>query len=126
MTILLDPHTLLWVLDGSPNLPMTARRKILDSEVVVSVASVWEIAIKSAVKKLDHGDVILAELEQRLAQLRFSVLPITLDHAMRSGILPLHHRDPFDRMLAAQAQAESLPIISNDKIFDLYGIRRIW
>jgi PIN domain nuclease of toxin-antitoxin system len=126
VTLLLDTHSLLWWLENSAKMTRAASAAIRDSDVYVSVASAWEIAIKSNAKKLDHGDVVIAELEVRLREQGFAVLSITLDHAIRAGLLPLHHRDPFDRMLAAQAQAESLPIVSNDRIFDQYGIRRIW
>lgn len=126
MALLLDTHTLLWWLENSKRLSRAAYAAIGESEVYVSVASVWEIAIKASAKKLDDGDLLLMELEDKIQEQGFVVLTICLDHAIRAGMLPLHHRDPFDRMLAAQAQAESLPIISGDKIFDLYGIPRIW
>lgn len=113
-------------MEESKRLSHAAYAAIRESEVYVSVASAWEIAIKAGAKKLDHGDVALIDLEVRMREQGFIILSISLDHAIRAGLLPLHHRDPFDRMLAAQAQAESLPIVSNDKIFDLYGIRRIW
>lgn len=69
---------------------------------------------------------LVQDFSERLRQLNFEEFHISTDHAIRAGLLPPHHKDPFDRLLAAQCQAESLPIISNDKVFDLYGVRRIW
>jgi PIN domain nuclease of toxin-antitoxin system len=83
------------------------------------------MAIKNKSGKLDVEE-LLQRLETELDEEGFSVLPISLDHALRAGSLDLHHKDPFDRMLVAQAQAENLAILSNDAIFERYGARRIW
>ena len=83
------------------------------------------MAIKNKQGKLDIQD-LLDRLPQEIEEEGFLVLPISIEHGLRAGALPEHHRDPFDRMLIAQAQAEHLPIVSNDTVFDSYGIKRIW
>jgi len=105
-----------------------ARRLIEDgsNEILVSAASVWEIATKVRLGKLPTGEVLIADLDDYLAHLGFEGLPISLSHAARAGSLRGEHRDPFDRMLISQAQTENLPIISNDRIFDTYHVHRIW
>lgn len=128
MRFLLDTHTLLWCFNASPSLSARARRIIEDSsnEILVSAASAWEIATKVRLGKLPTGEELISELDRYLDQLGFDALPISLSHAARAGRLPGEHRDPFDRMLIAQAQAEALPMISNDRIFDAYRVERIW
>jgi PIN domain nuclease of toxin-antitoxin system len=125
---LLDTHTLLWWFSDDPSLSSLARQFTADIEnfAIVSAASAWEIAIKVRLGKLPTAEGLAADFENYLEREGFDPLPITLDHAIRAGLLPGFHKDPFDRMLIAQAQAESLPIISNDEIFDEYGVRRIW
>jgi PIN domain nuclease of toxin-antitoxin system len=124
---LLDTHALLWWLSDDPSLSARARRAITaaDNEIFVSAASVWELAIKNKKGRLDVQD-LLDRLPQEIEEEGFLVLPISIEHGLRAGALPEHHRDPFDRMLIAQAQAEHLPIVSNDTVFDSYGIKRIW
>ena len=97
-----------------------------DNELLVSAASAWEIATKVRLGKLHAGGELVGDFGSHLARLGCEQLPISVDHAVRAGALPGEHRDPFDRMLIAQAQAEGLPIISNDRIFDAYHVRRIW
>jgi PIN domain nuclease of toxin-antitoxin system len=128
MRFLLDTHTLLWSFNGSSSLSPRARRLIEDgsNEILVSAASAWEIATKVRLGKLPTGDVLISDLDAYLARLGCEALPISLDHAVRAGSLPGEHRDPFDRMLIAQAQAENLKLISNDRIFDSYNVHRIW
>lgn len=128
MRLLLDTHTLLWSFNAAPSLSSRARRLIEDggNEILVSAASAWEIATKVRLGKLPTGEELIADFEGYLAQLGCDALPISLEHALRAGRLPGEHRDPFDRMLIAQAQTEDLPIVSNDRIFDAYGVRRIW
>jgi len=125
---LLDTHTLLWCFNGSSSLSPRAHRLIEDgsNEILVSAASAWEIATKVRLGKLPTGEELVSDLEGYLGQLGCVPLPISLDHAVRAGRLPGEHRDPFDRMLIAQAQAEDLKIISNDRIFDDYHVQRIW
>jgi PIN domain nuclease of toxin-antitoxin system len=128
MRCLLDTHTLLWSFNGSPSLSPRARAIIEDgsNEMLVSAASAWEIATKVRLGKLQDGEELVSDLAGYLAQLGFDALPISLDHAVRAGQLAGAHRDPFDRMLIAQAQAENLKIISNDRVFDDYRVPRIW
>jgi PIN domain nuclease of toxin-antitoxin system len=126
--VLLDTHALLWWLDGDPRLPARARKLIAEegTTVFVSAASVWEIATKHRLGKLPGAAEVAEDVPACLASQGFSALDITIAHAQRAGSLPGPHRDPFDRMLIAQAQAEHLPIISIDEVFDGYGVRRIW
>jgi PIN domain nuclease of toxin-antitoxin system len=118
----------LWCFNASAELSARARRLVEDgsNEVLVSAASAWEIATKVRIGKLPTGETLISELDRYLAQLGFEALPISLKHAVRAGKLPGSHRDPFDRMLISQAQAENLPIVSNDRIFDAYHVQRIW
>jgi PIN domain nuclease of toxin-antitoxin system len=88
--------------------------------------SAWEIATKMRLGRLPSATDIVSDFEGFLQRQNFEGLPISLAHGIRAGLLPGHHKDPFDRMLIAQAQAENLPIISNDSVLDQYGIRRIW
>jgi PIN domain nuclease of toxin-antitoxin system len=128
MRVLLDTHTLLWWLDGDRKLPKTVRQLLGDAttEVLVSSASVWEITTKARIGKLPGALEVAADVPACVAQQGFSGLPISLEHGQRAGSLPGPHRDPFDRMLIAQAQAENLPLVTNERVFDTYGIRRIW
>lgn len=127
MKVLLDTHALLWWFQEDPSLSSKARRTLaaIDNQVFVSTATVWEMAIKNRAGKLEIPE-LLDELEAKLVDEGMQVLPISLDHAVRAGALPVHHKDPFDRMLVAQAQVENLSVISSDAIFEKYGIRRIW
>lgn len=127
MKVLLDTHVLLWWLSGDTKMSRRARHVIQDQEnmVLVSAASAWEIAIKSKAGKLEAGPLV-ADFQREVGEAGFSELPISSDHAIRAGLLRGPHKDPFDRMLAAQAQAEYLAVISKDKLFDDYGVRRIW
>lgn len=128
MRFLLDTHTLLWCFNAAPSLSLRARRLIEDggNEILVSAASAWEISTKVRLGKLPTGEELIADFDHYLAQLGCDALPISLEHALRAGRLPGEHRDPFDRMLIAQAQTENLPIVSNDRIFDVYAVHRIW
>lgn len=128
MRFLLDTHTLLWCFNLSPLLTPRARLIIEDgkNEILVSAVSAWEITTKVRLGKLPTGEELASDLDRYLTQLGFEELPVSIDHAVRAGGLPGEHRDPFDRMLIAQAQAEDLKIISNDRIFDAYSVQRIW
>jgi PIN domain nuclease of toxin-antitoxin system len=125
--VLLDTHVLLWWLEGATKLSRRARKAIQNqgTTVLVSAASAWEIAIKSQAGKLEAGPLV-ADFHTELEQEGFAELPISADHAIRAGLLKGPHKDPFDRMLIAQALAENVPIISNDERFDDYAVRRLW
>ena len=128
MRYLLDTHTLIWFLTNDEKLSHRARQLIESSshESFCSIASLWEIAIKVGLGKLDLGE----PFEQMFpAQLHFNhieILDITVDSLIKLTSLPFHHRDPFDRLIIAQGLAEGLPIISVDTVFDAYGINREW
>jgi len=128
LRVLLDTHTFLWWLDGDRRLPLRPRRTIADeaNAILVSAASAWEISTKVRLGKLPGAGEVAANLTACITGQQFESLDITVLHAQRAGRLPGTHRDPFDRMLAAQAQIEDLPIISNDRVFDDYGVTRIW
>ncbi len=128
MRILLDTHTLLWWLDGDKRLPPRVRRMIQASQldVLVSAVSAWEITTKARLGKLPKARDVAADVPACVHGQGFVGLPISLDHAQAAGQLPEIHRDPFDRLLAAQAQIERLAIVSTDEIFDRYGVRRLW
>jgi PIN domain nuclease of toxin-antitoxin system len=126
--VLLDTHTLLWWLDGDRRLSRRARQTVADeaNAVLVSAASAWEIATKVRIGKLPGAVDVAVDVAGCLARQRFESLDITVLHAQRAGRLPRTHRDPFDRMLIAQAQIEDLPIVTNDEVFDGYGVTRLW
>ncbi len=128
MRALLDTLTLLWWLSDDPALSRPAKKIIADikNTVVVSAASAWEIGIKVRLGKLPSAASLAADFAGNLEREGFQMLPISVDHGIRAGLLPGSHKDPFDRMLIAQAQAENLPILSNETVFDSYGLRRIW
>lgn len=128
MRVLLDTHALLWS-DLEPQRLSGRARSLLESlstEVLVSAVSAWEIVTKVRIGKLPGAGAFAADFANRIELLGFESLDISLEHALRAGQLPGPHRDPFDRMIIAQAQAENLAIVSNEKVFDGYGVRRIW
>jgi PIN domain nuclease of toxin-antitoxin system len=126
--LLLDTHTLIWWLAGDRQLPDAARKAIADdqNEVYVSAVSAWEVATKARIGKLPNAMLLAQNFATEIAQQDFLPLAISVEHGQRAGNLPGQHRDPFDRMLIAQAQAENLVLISNEAIFDQYGISRLW
>jgi len=128
LRVLVDTHALLWAALDPEKLSPKARLLLssLDTEVFVSAASAWEIATKVRIGKLPGAEAFAGDFTARIERLGFRGLPITLEHGQRAGLLPGAHKDPFDRMLIAQAQAENIPLISNERTFDAYGIRRIW
>ena len=121
---LIDTHCWLWCNGDSARLSESARRVIADgrSEIVFSVASGWEISIKYALGKLELPDDPVKYLPMRLSSNRMQLLPILLHHVLAVGALPQHHRDPFDRVLIAQAQQEGLTIITADQAFRRYEV----
>jgi PIN domain nuclease of toxin-antitoxin system len=127
MTYLLDSHALLWLVEMPHLLSPRVRELAADgsSDFVLSVATPWELAIKETNGKLDSRG-ILDRFEHIASRAGYTMLPTTVSQAIRSGRLPLHHKDPFDRLLAAQALDLCIPLISRDAIFDLYGVQRVW
>jgi PIN domain nuclease of toxin-antitoxin system len=127
MRVLLDTHALVWWLSNDSRLSREASRILSDesNEILVSAAVGWEITIKVNLGKIEPASLI-EKLEGSLTNEAFSELPITMTHVIKAGLLPLYHRDPFDRLLAAQAQSLDLPILSADRLLDHYSVRRIW
>jgi PIN domain nuclease of toxin-antitoxin system len=128
MRLLIDTHALLWWLSDDSRLSRPARQAMGETSnlLLVSAASAWEIATKVRLGKLPGGEELIADFHGFLQREVFTALEITADQAIRAGLLSGLHKDPFDRMLIAQAHAEGLPIVSNDLAFDAYGVRRIW
>jgi PIN domain nuclease of toxin-antitoxin system len=125
LRLLLDTHALLWALAAPERLSRVAADALRDpaSDVFVSAASTWEIAIKSALGKLTGDVAIIASVAQ---QMGFAELPVTVGHTLRVRTLDPHHRDPFDRMLVAQALAEGLTIVTRDPAFGAYDAPTLW
>ncbi|MBV9037421.1 MAG: type II toxin-antitoxin system VapC family toxin [Acidobacteriaceae bacterium] len=128
MRPLLDTHALLWWLSDDPALTRAARMVIAETRntIFVSAASAWEIATKVRLGKLPTAADLTTDFAGYLQREGFQILAISGEHAIRAGLLPGPHKDPFDRLLIAQAQAENMPIVSNESLFDTYGVRRIW
>ena len=126
--MLLDTHALLWWLAGDKRLSRKARGIIGDADhlVLVSAASAWEITTKYRLGKLPGAEVVAGDVAGVVRAQSFTPLPISVVHAQQAGALPGEHRDPFDRMLIAQAQCEGLTLISNEVLFDNYGVTRLW
>jgi PIN domain nuclease of toxin-antitoxin system len=126
--LLLDTHALIWWLAGDPSLSTGAKAAIVDpnNEVFVSAASAWEIATKYRIGKLPQAVSLAMDVSGVLAAQGFFELPISMQHGQMAGSLPGPHRDPFDRMLIAQARLADLVLVSNEAVFDRYGIRRLW
>ena len=127
MKLLLDTHAFLWFVTGDERLSRRARRAMEaeDSELLLSAAVVWEMAIKAGLGRLVLPATVGDYVAEKLAE-GFSVLAIDWVHAAAVEQLPLHHRDPFDRLLAAQALSERLPLVSSDPLFRSYGVKVIW
>jgi|SRR6476661_4434721 len=124
--LLLDTHALIWFVSNDPNLPVSTRDKIESAdEVFLSIASLWEMAIKLNIGKLPlQGN--FEDIEPQLIAAGITILPLTFADTVQFRYLPLHHRDPFDRILVAQAINHSLVLISRDVAFDAYDIERVW
>ncbi len=121
--MLIDAHALLWFVAGNGKRIGKALRARIEAEaMMVSTATLWEIGIKVGLGKLEAPD----DLPARVEQLGFESLPVTADHAWQVRDLPSHHRDPFDRLLIAQAQVERLPILTADPSFDAYDVTVVW
>ena len=128
MRAILDTHALLWWLSDDPALSKPARKFIAETKntAIVSAASAWEIATKVRRGKLPTAADLAADFVSYLEREGFELLSISAEHAIRAGLLAGTHKDPFDRMLIAQAQAEGVAIVTNELAFVAYGVRRIW
>jgi len=128
MRVLLDTHALLWAAFRKDLLSARARKLIQSStnEILVSAASAWEIATKYRLGKLPHAQVLVEDFIVKVTSAGYVLLSISAEHALRAGRLPADHKDPFDRMLAAQAIHEDLPLVSSDQQLDVFGVRREW
>ena len=128
MNLLLDTHAFLWFMEGSERISKRAREAIEGASGVrvLSVASAWEMAIKASLGKLALAKPLGELLPPLLADAGIELLPIEMADIARVATLPFHHRDPFDRMLAAQALERELTIVSIDEAFDQYGVMRLW
>ncbi len=128
VTVLLDTNALLWSLLEPYKLSSRALEVVKDPEtvVLVSSASAWELSIKHKLGKLTSASGVLQNFPGYLKRLQANVLAIIPEHALRAGALPLHHRDPFDRMLIAQAQHERVPVLTNDEVFASYEVEVLW
>jgi PIN domain nuclease of toxin-antitoxin system len=128
MKLLLDTHAFLWFIMGSPNLSANARSLIEDvaNEKFLSVASLWETAIKLSIGRLALSAPFDVLIPQQLSLNGIELLNIKIDHTAIVALLPLHHRDPFDRLLIAQAIVEKMAVVSIDAAFNAYPITRLW
>ena len=128
MRALLDTHALIWWLFDDPKLPAAARDAIRDPdhEILVSPVSAWEVAARHRLGKLAEAGDLADRFDDYVAAARFRELPVSIAHALAAGRLPGPHKDPFDRMLIAQAQSERIPVVSGDPVFPDHGAKVIW
>ena len=128
LSLLLDTNVLLWALMEPEKLSSLALKHIKDPDtrLLVSSASAWEISIKHQLGKLQGAEAVLQNFGGHVKRLQADVLTITPEHALAAGALPLFHRDPFDRMLIAQAKLERIPLISSDGAFGAYDVEVVW
>jgi PIN domain nuclease of toxin-antitoxin system len=128
MRLLIDTHALLWFVGKDPQLSARAEAAIddLHNQQIVSIVSLWEIAIKHSLGRLPLILPLADFITRHVTLSKVQLLPITVAHILKVAELPHHHRDPFDRLLIAQALVENIPIVSVDDKFDPYGITRIW
>lgn len=127
MRVLIDTHAFLWFIEDNPKLsPKAADLMESNVDLLMSTASLWEIAIKVNLKKLTLAGEYDPFISQQVAVNNIQILPIAFEHLSIIADLPLHHRDPFDRLLIAQASVEGIQIISADSQFDNYGVNRFW
>ena len=128
MRLLLDTHTFLWTVENSDRLSANARAAIADggNEKLLSIASLWEIAIKVSIGKLAVAGPFDEMVDRLVVNRLITLLPIAPAHLKRVATLPHHHGDPFDRLIIAQAQEAGLTVVGNDPAFDAYGVARLW
>jgi PIN domain nuclease of toxin-antitoxin system len=127
MKALLDTHTFLWAISGNEKLSRRAGQIfVAPNDLWLSVASVWEILTKVQIGKMPLPRPTGPYLVKKCAENRIEVLPVKLDHVLKIETLPMHHRDPFDRILIAQSLEENLPLITSDAVFNRYDLEVIW
>ena len=128
MILLLDTHAFLWFVWSDPKLSVYAKTLIEDAnnEIYFSAASAWEIAIKVSSGKLSLGQELGEFLQTQIDENQMTLLPVSISHSAEVATMSFHHKDPFDRLLVAQSLVEEVPIISNEVIFDKYGVKRLW
>ncbi len=128
MRLLLDTHALLWWFGDEPALPASSRRAMAHpgNHIFVSAISAWEIATKFRLGRLPSASDLVQDFDGYLARDGFNLLQLSSDHGIRAGLLPGPLKDPFDRMLIAQALIEDMFIVSNEVVFDRYGVSRVW
>lgn len=128
MKLLLDTHSLLWAVDQPSMLGPNAKPALEDlaNNLLLSAATLWEIAIKIGVNKLTLSLPYRQWMTRAMNDLGVIILPVTIEYADVQATLPFHHRDPFDRLLIAQALVENIPLVSNEALFEQYGISRVW
>ncbi len=128
MRLLLDTHAFIWWFSDSARLSRPAHHLIADdaNDVLVSAATAWEIATKHRLGKLPDAETLALDIPGAIVQQEFEELPVTVAEGVRAGALPGPLRDPFDRMLIAQALTHDLVVVSNERLFDRYGVRRLW
>ena len=128
MRLLLDTHAFLWWVADDPALSASARTAIAEpaNQVHVSAATAWEITTRYRIGKLPAAGLVAADVAREIAAEGFAELAVTVRHAQHAGAIPGPHKDPFDRMLIAQALAEAMTLVSNESLFDGYGVARIW
>jgi PIN domain nuclease of toxin-antitoxin system len=128
MRLLLDTHALIWAVHQPDRLGSRARSALEDAanELLISAATIWEIAIKTGLGKLTLSVPYREWMDRAIADLGSTILPITVEYADAQTRLPGHHRDPFDRMVVAQAMAERIPLVANEDMVDQYGVSRLW
>lgn len=128
MKLLLDTHVLIWLVEGTDNLSQAARQAIEDEDnsLHLSIVSLWEMTIKTSLGKLQLKIPLDRILESYIIPSGIEILPIHFDHLLVLRDLPLHHRDPFDRLLISQAQAEGLTLVSSDGFFSNYSVQTLW
>lgn len=128
MKLLLDTHTLLWLVENDPQLSQTALALLVDpgNELLLSPATYWELAIKISIRKYRLADLLADYIAEAVQLYGFSILPIDVKHAEAIVSLPHHRKDPFDRMLIAQSIVEDISLVSSDEVFDACPITRLW
>ncbi len=128
MRVLLDTHALLWFLSGNSRMSDYARRVTADpdNEALLSAGSLWETTIKASLGKLTLDEPFEEVIPDKLAAERIEVLPIEMQYLAALRRLPFHHRDPFDRLIIAQALVEGVPVVTRDAVFESYGVEVIW